>query len=692
MKVRCEYCQNMVEAGGDKICPYCGSPLPAAPEPSGPPAAPAAGKRPLLLLLPVALAAAAMILLRMGGGTAGGETAGTKQLPDIPVSSALEAVNSGSAGAEAYQVSIAHYLEGGQTDSAYQAAWALLELPDNGLYMSWCVQQFTTFGRRDLAARLAMAGDALAGSRTLYAQVADTPLSALLPDSPLCQAMELIFGRTAEAITLEDLQGVTGLSIGRRDTLSGAQEIGVAFDGAGQTLTYVTVEFTGTAGGLGTVCFQGLRRLTLNDSNVRTREDLFLPDLRALSIPLRMDAENLLKFTHLKHLERLEIGGPSLVSLEGLDQLPALTDLALFDTGLTDLSSLAAQRRIVSLDLSDNDRLTSVASLSRASHLKALSLSGKALADLSPLSSLSGIERLSVTGTAIRDASFLTGMSGLKELTLTGNRELGTVPELAALSQLERLTLDSDEVFAGREDLEGLTGLRALKLRVSKNISFLQPLTELEELTIYTFQSVWDVSGLSQFKKLKRLSFCSGSDFYDSYTVSLEGLAGLRGLPLEELDLRGMKIYGPLDPVLEIETLRSLNLNGAFSEGTDYRKFANLKQLRELDLGGYRDMVDTPPGPYETYWSYQAGPAETFAGRLGVLTGLERLSLAGCGVEEIGSLGTLTALQYLDLSGNNLTDISPLADLTGLRYLNLSGNRIADYSPVEGRTGLTLIR
>ena len=25
MKVRCEYCQNMVEAGGDKICPYCGS-------------------------------------------------------------------------------------------------------------------------------------------------------------------------------------------------------------------------------------------------------------------------------------------------------------------------------------------------------------------------------------------------------------------------------------------------------------------------------------------------------------------------------------------------------------------------------------------------------------------------------------------------------------------------------------------
>ena len=677
----------MVEARGDKICPYCGSPLPAAPEAPRPPAPAASGKRPLLLLLPVALAAAAMILLRMGGG----ENAGTK-LPDIPVSSALEAVNSGSAGVEACQVAIAHYLEGGQTDSAYQTAWAMLELPDNGAYMSWCVQQFTTFGRQDLAARLAMAGDALTGSGELYAQVSDTPLSGLLPDSPLCQAMELIFGRAAEAITLEDLQSVTGLSIGRRDTLSGAQEIGVAFDGAGQALTYVTVEFTGTASGLGTVCFQSLRRLTLNDSNVRTREDLFLPGLQALSIPLRMDAENLLKFTHLKNLEQLEIGGPSLVSLEGLDQLPALTDLALFDTGLTDLSSLASQRQIVSLELADNGSLTSVASLSQATHLKALSLSGKALTDLSPLGSLNSLERLSVTGTAIRDASFLAGMTGLKELTLTGNRELGTAPELAALSQLERLTLDSDEAFASQKDLESLTGLRALKLRVSKNISFLQPLTELEELTVYTYQSVWDVSGLSQFKKLKRLSFYSGSNFYDSYTVSLEGLAGLRGLPLEELDLRGKKIYGPIDPVLEIGTLQSLNLNGAFSEGTDYRKFANLKQLRELDLGGYQDMVDTPPGPYETYWTYQAGPAGTFVGQLGVLTGLERLSLAGCGVEEIGSLQTLTALQYLDLSGNSLTDISPLADLTGLRYLNLSGNRIVDYTPVEGRTGLTLIR
>ena len=650
MKVQCEYCQNMVEAGGDKICPYCGSPLPAAPEkPADPAPSSGGGLRPALLLLPVILAASAFLLLR--GVVSVPVKDGPLKTTRISISDALDAVNSGAAGGEAYQAAISYYLEGGQIDAAYQAAWDLME--GGGPYMEWCVQEFSVFGRQDLAARLAMAGDAMSGAQELYPLTADTSLDKLLPDSPLCQAMELALGRTAGEITLADLQAVTGLSIGRRDAVSGAQEIGVAFDEDGLELNTITVEFTGEARGLGSVCFQGLRRLTLNDSNVRTREDLLLPGLRELSIPLPMDAENLLRFVHLQKLERLQVG----VSLEGLDQLPALRELSLFDTGLTDLSVLAVQRQLTHLELRDNDQLTSVASLSQASHLKSLTLSGASLADLSPLAALSGLERLCVTGTAICDAAFLTGMTGLRSLVLRENREL-----------------------------------RALKLRASKKLSFLRPLRQLEELTVYSYEAAWDISELSQFQNLRRLSLSGGSDFYDSYTVSLEGLEGLRELPLEELDLRGKKIYGPLDPVLEIGTLRTLNLSGAFSEGTDYSGFTNLTQLRELDLSGYQDMVDTPPGPDEEYWSYRAGPAGAFVSRLGALTGLERLSLAGCGAEEISGLETLTSLQYLDLSGNQLTDISPLAELSGLRYVNLSGNRIGDYSPVENRTGLTLIR
>ena len=700
MKVQCEYCQNVVEVqpGADRICPYCGSPLPAAPEPPRQAAAPRAAPRrsggPALLIVPL-LAVAVLLFFGL-----------TKLLPalrqngdpsqvrqDISASEALAAVKNGTADGSVYQVVVAYYLEAGSVDSAWSAAWELVQREDGGEYMGWCVEQFSTFGRPDHAARLAMAADALSGGSERYDMVAGTTLDKLLPDSPLCQAMELALGRTAGNITLADLQTVTGLSVGRRDTRTGAQEIGVAFDEAGAEFTTVTVDYTGPSSGLGTVLFQNLRSLTIGDANIRTREDLFLPNLRELYITLRMDAADLTKFTHLKKLECLQLGGSSLTSLEGLEELPALRELILFDTGLTDLSVLAAQRQIVWLSLLDNGQLTSVASLSQAAHLERLTLSGKALTDLSPLASLSGLEELSVTGTAIRDASFLSGMTGLKSLELTGNKELGTVPELAGLGRLERLILDSDENFASQDDLAGLSGLKALKLRMTKKLSFLQPLQrQLEELTIYSYQASWDISGVAQLQNLKRLSFHSGNDFYDSYTVELLGVDALRGLPLEELDLRGKKIYGPIDAVLEIGTLRVLNLSGAQSEGTDYGKFANLTGLRELDLGGYRDMADTPPGPDEQYWSYRARPASVFVDHLGVLSGLERLSLAGCGVEDVSGLASLSNLSYLDLSGNSVTDLSPLAGLSGLRYLNLSGNRIGDYSPVEGRDGLTLIR
>ncbi|MBD5162177.1 MAG: leucine-rich repeat domain-containing protein [Oscillibacter sp.] len=699
MKVQCEYCQNKVEVqpGADKVCPFCGGPLPAAPEPPHAQTSPrpraAAKSKPLFmaLLLLVLLAAGGILCLNSRPARQSGEPS-ELLMPNMRVSDALDALNEGTEDGGAYMVVINYYLEGGKADNAYQACKDLLELPDGGAYMSWCVQELGKFSRPDLAARLAMAADARSGARELYALVQDATLDQLLPDSPLCQAMELVLGRTAANITLADLQAVTGVSIGRRDALSGAQDIGLAFDEEGTEFVTVTVEYSGAGSGLGTICFQGLRTFLLNDSNIRTREDLNLPNLRELRILLRMDAEDLTKFTHLKNLERLELGGPSLTSLEGLEEFPVLEELILFDTGLTDLSALASRTGITRLTLENSGQLTSVASLSRAGHLKSLTLSGKALADLSPLASLSGLESLSVTGTAIRSASFLSGMTGLRELTLTNNKELETVPELAGLTGLERLTLDSDELIAGQDDLRALTGLRALKLRVSKSLSFLSPLTDLEELTIYSYIASWDISGVSQFRNLKKLSLSGGSEFYDSYTVELEGLEALRGLPLEELDLSGKPVYGSIDAVLEIPTLQVLNLNGARSEGTDYSRFAGLTRLRELDLGGYRDMADTPPGEYEQYWSYKAGPASVFVERLEQLTGLERLNLSGCGVEDISSLRGLSGLTWLDLSDNDISDLSPLADLTNLTYLKLTGNRIGDYSPVEGRDGLTLIR
>ena len=205
-------------------------------------------------------------------------------------------------------------------------------------------------------------------------------------------------------------------------------------------------------------------------------------------------------------------------------------------------------------------------------------------------------------------------------------------------------------------------------------------------MTLHFSHSEVDLTPLKQLINLQRFRV-RGASFTQLY-----GLDALRNLPLVELDLYDLSFYGPITPLLEITTLEELSLAEVSSEGTDYGKFANLTRLRTLNLDGYRDMLDLPPGPDETYWSYEAGPASVFVDQLGLLAGLEELRLAGCGVESIESLSGLTSLQYLDLSDNHISDAAPLAGLDALTYLNLAGNRIGDLSPVEGRQGLTLIR
>ena len=104
MKVQCEYCQNMVEVqpGVDKVCPFCGSPLPAAPEPPGaqyqPPRQPkpASRAKPVAsLVLAVALMSVIVFVLQRNSRPAPENTEGPA-MPDIQVSDALDALNEGT--------------------------------------------------------------------------------------------------------------------------------------------------------------------------------------------------------------------------------------------------------------------------------------------------------------------------------------------------------------------------------------------------------------------------------------------------------------------------------------------------------------------------------------------------------------------------------------------------------------------
>lgn len=680
MKIRCEYCQSMVDVQAS-ACPFCGGPLPEAPRQTTSASSQASpGKPPIAILLALVLILGLSSYLLSRAITSPARAASS-------IAAAMDQVNAATADGPTYQTVIDYHLENGSFEAAHRTARKMLEHTDAAEYGPWCVERFTSFGRRDFAASLAIAADVLCGKRNLLPLVAEVPLAELLPASPLRQAMELATGMTAEHITLEQIQTVTSLSIRSPDLLTKAQEISIAFDG-GIPVTLV-VEGSQDGRELGLIYFQGLQQLKAAVRGLAP-EDLLLPELLELTLPAGIQSTDLSGYARLPKLERLYVGGSSLSSLDGLDKLPSLRSLTLYNTGITNLSVLSGQRQITELGLLANKHLSSVASLSMADHLEGLSLSGSALTDLSPLASLHNLTSLSIDRTSIRDTAFLAGMTSLEELTLTGNDSLDSVPELANLPALKRLTLESDELFVSPSDIAARTSLRSLKIRMTRDFSYLHPLEGLEELSVCSYRSTLNLTSLRQLANLRRLNLHCGW-FADTYTTSLEGLEGLSGLPLEQLSLRDKSIYGPLDAVLELSTLQSLDLSGSDSKGTDYRKLSNLKQLRELNLNGYRDMHDLPPEPGQQHWTYKAGPAAAFVHQLDRLPSLNALHIAGCGVQEIGSLSALKDLVHLDLSDNDIADISPLAELGKLRFVNLSGNRIADPSPLEGRVGITLI-
>ena len=686
--VKCEYCQSVVDAR-ERYCPSCGSPLPEAPpQPtSGNQAQPVnrRGRAAALLLLLLALLGAGWLITSLISMAEVGQKGGG-------FSAALEAIEEDPTDTDSYKVVITSYLEQSRTEMAWNYAFLLVQQAPGEETGSWCVETFRSHGREIEAVRLALLSDALSGESALFPLVADTTLDTLMPTSPLRQALELLLGKSAGLITLADLQDITYLSIGSEDPLSGGRTVAIGYNPAGTDAGAVTFQVEGgdLSNGLGLFCFQGLLRLEVREKRVDA-EELLLPNLTALATGSGT-LTDLTALSSLTDLEELTILNSPLTSLAGVDALPNLKSLNLTNTDLTDLSVLPALKGLTSLTLVDNDGLTSVASLAQMSQLTSLSLTGQAITDLSPIAGLIGLKELSVIDTGVRNTAFLTNLTGLTSLTFTSNDEVEQVPELGGLTNLTRLVLESDEAFESQADMAALTNLTSLELLSTKDLSYLLPLSNLEELTLYFTRSETDLSALAGLTRLRRLDLRGETSFYAIYDTSLVGLSGLRGLPLEELDLGGHTVYGPLDPVLTISTLQVLDLSDVDAEGTNFSLLSGLKELRRLDLSGFRDMVDTPPGPGDLYWSYEAGPASAFVESLAGFTGLEELDLSNCGVTDISPLSGLTSLTRLDLSGNSISDLTPLSGLTGLTYLNLSGNPIPDYGPVEDRDGLVLIR
>lgn len=425
-----------------------------------------------------------------------------------------------------------------------------------------------------------------------------------------------------------------------------------------------------------------LRTLYLNGNPVESLEPLYsLSGLTTLDIRDREITDTELKALQEKLPNCTVFSDEATVevkdlSLGGVDFKSDVTELDLSGRGVTDISALADCTALKSLDLSDNAELSDISALVNMPELARLDLGSTKVSSLSPIMALTKLQYLDLSKSAVTNLAALSGLTELTELKLDGC----AVTNLSVLSGLMKLTGLSLRDTAIKDtdlaSLEGLTALRTLDLTgcfditgaavdaLKEKLPSCQVSASEEIYGVRLGESVYnltdtfvDASGqnvqsleeISRFKSLQTLLLNNNP------YLNLKGLGAQTSLTALELDSCGL---GSIDELRTLTALTSLSL--MHNDLREIEALGGMKDLRELHLSYNANLSDLSP--------------------LSSCTGLEHLSLNGCGVWDLSALKDLKNLQTLDLENCPITDTSALYGMTGLRTLYLKGCGI---SPLE---------
>ncbi|OXB65254.1 hypothetical protein ASZ78_001561 [Callipepla squamata] len=479
-------------------------------------------------------------------------------------------------------------------------------------------------------------------------------------------------------------------------------------------------------------------------------EELLLDDntIRALG------RASLLSYHQLKHLSltknRMELIEPgAFLGIQGLHALSVADNLLFTNYSLT-AAALSALPALRMLDLAGNQLTEDMASvlLSNLSSLESLSMARNVIMrlDSSVFTNLPQLLELNLERNYIFeiDQAF-EGLQRLQRLNIAYNYMTCIVDfnltQLRVLNVSHNiiewfLALESDDLF----ELEVLdlshnqllffpvlprqSKLHSLLLK-DNEMSFYQLLpngTSLENVTVQfllmdgnstniTTVKLWDEVCYSNLSSLRLLDMSQNQFWYlpEGFLAKMPALTHLKlnqncletfhlserdplGM-LTELDLSQNLLTelwedagaGPALPSLQLFNL-STNMLRALPDGV----FAHTKRITTVDLSHNR--LDLCPRPAV---AGRSAPCVDIRG----LATLTRLSLAGCGLRDLGGHPFRgTALTYLDLSDNRealsgdlawLRDLAATLQVLSLRNTNLSSTAV-DFSAFRSLVGLDL--
>jgi internalin A len=337
--------------------------------------------------------------------------------------------------------------------------------------------------------------------------------------------------------------------------------------------------------------------------------------------------------------------------------LLSMTELHLYHSQITDISSLGSLTNLTKLDIGLS-QITDISSLGSLTNLTTLGIDFNKITGISSLGSLTNLIKLSLFNNQITDISSLGSLTNLITVSL-GNNKITDISSLGSLTNLTTLDLRSNQI-TDISSLGSLTNLTTLILEHNQITDF-RSLGSLANLTtlILEHNQITNISSLGSLANLTTLHLNSNQITHIS---SLGSPANLTTLHLNWNQISNISSLGSLT---NLTTLHLFN-----NQITNISSLGSLTNLTTVSLGN--NQISN-------------------ISSLGSLINLTTLDLGNNQISDISSLGSLTNLTTIYLNYNRITDISALRKLTNLTTLHLNDNRITDISGLRELTNLTTL-
>ncbi len=454
-----------------------------------------------------------------------------------------------------------------------------------------------------------------------------------------------------------------------------------------------------------------------------------MQDLEEINLS-RTFAHNLHPITNLRKLRHLELENTDIASFDAVDSVTSLKYLNIDGTDLVTLNQLSNLNKLEFL-FADSTQLLNLDGINAMPALMQVSLNQTRVTDLTPALELESLNRIYCDYSGITPEHALEFRQQRPSVLIIFESEemihwwndldeqwknifanhvsiASDVPsreELARIEQLSEVDLGENAGISSLDPLNKILNLQKLNAS-GTSVSSLDALVILEELTEVSLINtmVEDFSPLASLKKLSRIH---------ADNVPASNLSSLNELPnLDELHLDNSGVsdtaiirFARLHPEALI-IFKTDRLSSWWNQLTaDWQEaFRSQTELSaEPTTHELHTLIGLSAVNFQNVSLYEINPLKEFIrlreleivntnirnfGPLHFLDYLERLNISRNPVESLDGITSLKELKELDISNTPITDLSLLDPLRELEKLNCSGTQIKSLRGLANLTRL----